>query len=101
MADKLKNCPSCGGTLNDDGRCPYCNSKVYDLSDINIDVGSRDVVKLKIKMGENTMVLDCYPANLSWNTDYDTLDVGRLGDETMCMIRGRTTHRITLELVTM
>ena len=35
---KLKNCPNCGGTLQDDGRCRFCGSKVYDLCDI--DLGS-------------------------------------------------------------
>jgi len=33
---KLKNCPNCGATLNDFGRCEYCGSKVYDLTDIDV-----------------------------------------------------------------
>ena len=33
----LKNCPNCGGTLQDDGRCRFCGSKVYDFVNINFD----------------------------------------------------------------
>ena len=29
--DELKNCPNCGGTLDDNGRCQYCGTKVYDF----------------------------------------------------------------------
>lgn len=34
---RLNNCPNCGGTLQDDGRCRFCGSKVYDLTDISLD----------------------------------------------------------------
>lgn len=37
--ETLKNCPNCGGFLDDFGRCEFCGSKVYDLS--NIDVSNR------------------------------------------------------------
>lgn len=99
MADQLKNCPSCGGTLDDTGRCPYCNSKVYDLTDINIDVNSRDKIKLKLKCGKNTMVVDCYPANISWETTCDTdtcVDI----DGKVYSLRRKPWHRINLELIT-
>ena len=33
VRDTLANCPHCGGTLGDDGRCQYCGSKVYDLEE--------------------------------------------------------------------
>lgn len=33
---RLKNCPNCGAMLNDFGRCEYCGSKVYDLTDIDV-----------------------------------------------------------------
>lgn len=29
--EKYNNCPNCGGTLDDTGRCQYCGSKVYDF----------------------------------------------------------------------
>lgn len=97
MADELKNCPSCGGTLDDTGRCPYCNSKVYDLTDINIDVNSRDKIKLKLKNGEKAMIIDCYPANLSWERSCDPISYrdmsGRL------YFKEHSITRFTLELV--
>jgi len=98
MADELKNCPSCGGTLDDNGRCPYCNSKVYDLTDINIDVNSHDRIKLKLKCGDNTMVMDCYPASLSWDISNDYLDC-RAFDGTICYVKQNPIHTIRLELI--
>ena len=35
MIEKLKNCPSCGGILNEAGRCQFCGSKVYDFLTID------------------------------------------------------------------
>jgi hypothetical protein len=37
MIEELKNCPNCGGTLNEAGRCSFCGSKVYDFLTINFD----------------------------------------------------------------
>jgi len=34
--EALKNCPNCGGFLDDLGRCEFCGSKVYDLCDIDV-----------------------------------------------------------------
>lgn len=36
MIERLKNCPNCGGFLDDFGRCEFCGSKVYDLCDIDV-----------------------------------------------------------------
>lgn len=40
MIERLKNCPNCGGYLDDFGRCEFCGSKVYDLCDIDVRYGS-------------------------------------------------------------
>lgn len=98
MNDKLKNCPSCGGTLDDNGRCPYCNSKVYDLTDINIDVNSHDRIKLKLKCGDRTVVMDCYPANLSWDIEYNDVSYRDYSGGVYCLKRPPC-YRITLELI--
>lgn len=97
MTDELKNCPSCGGVLDDNGRCPYCNSKVYDLTDINIDVNSRDRIKLKLKCGENTIIMDCYPANISW--ERSCAPQVCTGMDGSVYLQGNSENRITLELV--
>lgn len=34
--ERLKNCPNCGGLLDDFGSCQFCGSKVYDLCDIDV-----------------------------------------------------------------
>lgn len=40
MIEELKNCPNCGGTLNEAGRCSFCGSKVYDF--LTIDFNKRE-----------------------------------------------------------
>lgn len=35
MIEALKNCPNCGGTLNEAGRCEFCGSKVYDFLSVD------------------------------------------------------------------
>jgi len=32
--EKVKNCPNCGGILNDSGCCLFCGSRVYDFADL-------------------------------------------------------------------
>lgn len=70
---ELKNCPNCGGVLDDAGRCMYCKSKVYDLTDINIDLNSRDILLMKLKVGGQEVIAKCYPTNVSveMRPDYD------------------------------
>ena len=60
---QLKNCPNCGGILDDEGRCMYCKSKVYDLTGVNIDFNTRDVVLLKIKWQDQIVYLKAHPIN--------------------------------------
>lgn len=60
---ELKNCPNCGGMLDDEGRCMYCKSKVYDLTGVNIDFNTRDIVLLKIKWQDQMVYLKAHPIN--------------------------------------
>lgn len=71
---ELKNCPHCGGILDDTGRCIYCKSKVYDLTDININLDSRDILVMKLKTNGKEMILNCYPADVSveYRPQFDT-----------------------------
>ena len=94
---EIKNCPSCGGTLDDTGRCLYCKSKVYDLTDINIDLNSRDVIKLKMKHGKNTIIMNCYPASVSMEQSYFPCTAVR--DDGSVFLKGQTETTIKLELV--
>lgn len=68
-----KNCPNCGGTLDDTGRCKYCGSKVYDFCDIDLNGGKKTY--LRVKYQNQTIIAqviakpeisityenDCYP----------------------------------------
>ena len=57
---ELKNCPNCGGILDDTGRCLYCKSKVYDLTDIKIDLNNREPIILKFMNGKEPFIIKCY-----------------------------------------
>lgn len=37
ILERLHNCPNCGGTLQDDGKCRFCGSVVYDFLGIDLD----------------------------------------------------------------
>lgn len=54
MIDRLKNCPNCGGILNEAGRCQYCGSKVYDFMAIDFTNEPRNNAKSFIRIRTNT-----------------------------------------------
>lgn len=63
--EKLKNCPNCGGILDDTGRCMYCKSKVYDLTDINMDMDSTDIMLMKVKYKDQITFIKVRPVSMS------------------------------------
>lgn len=54
-----KNCPNCGGTLDDIGRCKYCDSKVYDFCDIDLN-NSNKKTYLRVKYQNQTIIAQVY-----------------------------------------
>lgn len=58
--EPIKNCPQCGGILDDFGRCEFCGSKVYDF--LCIDFGRNDSflrsakTYVRIKVGDNEVL---------------------------------------------
>ena len=63
----LKNCPNCGGILDDEGRCMYCKSKVYDLTGMKINMDNRDIVLFKIQVNGYEVIMKGYPTNVTLN----------------------------------
>ena len=57
MIERLTNCPSCGGTLNEAGRCEFCGSKVYDFLSINFDHTYCPSAKTYIRIKSNGKII--------------------------------------------
>ena len=72
---ELKNCPNCGGILDDEGRCMYCKSKVYDLTGMKINMDNRDIVLFKIQMNGREVIMKGYPINVTLNCEPQYQDV--------------------------
>lgn len=47
MIDTLRNCPNCAGYLDDNGRCNFCGSKVYDFVNANFDSPTKTYIRIK------------------------------------------------------
>ena len=47
LPERLHNCPNCGGTLQDDGKCRFCGSVVYDFVGIDLDKYKPVFIRMK------------------------------------------------------
>ncbi len=47
IIDRLHNCPNCGGTLQDDGACRFCGSKVYDFLQVDLKDYKPTYIRMK------------------------------------------------------
>ena len=45
--EPLRNCPNCGGYLNDSGRCEFCGSKIYDFVGLDFDRPTKTYLRMK------------------------------------------------------
>ena len=50
--ETLKNCPNCGGLLEDSGRCRYCGSKIYDFLSVDFDGNKPTYVRIRTRDGK-------------------------------------------------
>lgn len=57
MIERLTNCPSCGGILNEAGRCEFCGSKVFDFLSIDFNVRNMPSAKTYIRVKANGKVM--------------------------------------------
>lgn len=47
LPERLHNCPNCGGTLQDDGKCRFCGSVVYDFLGIDLDKRTPTFIRMR------------------------------------------------------
>lgn len=76
LIERLHNCPHCGGTLQDDGCCRFCGSKVYDFVGIDLDNHSPAYVRMKIH--GNIIVMPVRFDRFCIETSADTFPTGTL-----------------------
>ena len=49
IPERLHNCPNCGGTLQDDGKCRFCGSVVYDFLGVDLDKQAPTFIRMRHK----------------------------------------------------
>lgn len=76
LIDRLHNCPNCGGTLQDDGACRFCGSKVYDFVGINLDNHAPTYVR--VKMYGNIIIMPVRFDRFCIETSRDAFPTGTL-----------------------
>lgn len=55
LIERLHNCPNCGGTLQDDGACRFCGSRVYDF--VSIDLENYKPTYLRIRRDGKIIIM--------------------------------------------
>lgn len=73
LIERLHNCPNCGGTLQDDGACRFCGSKVYDF--VSIDMENYKPTYLRIKRDGKIILMPVRFNSVftKWEQDYTCL----------------------------
>lgn len=64
--ERLKNCPNCGGILDEAGRCQFCGSKVYDFLSISFSDPLRPSVEktyIRLKVGGRIGIMPVFPVS--------------------------------------
>lgn len=84
MRDVL-NCPNCGAPITSE-QCPYCGTLFYDFSAIEIG----KPCFLKIKWGDNIMLVKADARNINFNMSSDTVETYSIFGEPVCTF---TTNR--------
>lgn len=71
MIERLTNCPTCGGILNEAGRCRFCGSKVYDF--LTIDFSEKNYPSartyIRIKVNGKIVLAPVIIDNVSMTTE--------------------------------
>lgn len=75
---EILNCPNCGAPITSE-QCPYCGTLFYDFSAIEIG----KPCFLKIKWGNNIMLVKANARNIELNMNSNTVDACDLGGRRM------------------
>ena len=79
LIEKLHNCPNCGGTLQDDGCCRFCGSKVYDFVGIDLDNDYwKSPTYVRIKFHEKIIIMPVIFTNFIIETSHDEFPTGTI-----------------------
>ena len=76
LIERLHNCPNCGGTLQDDGICRFCGSKVYDF--VGIDLDNYSLTYVRTKWCGNIIVMPVRFTRFCIETSMDAFPTGYL-----------------------
>lgn len=76
---EVLNCPNCGAPIVSE-QCPYCGTLFYDFSAIEIG----KPCFLKIKWGDNVMLVKAVARNIDVNISSDTIDAYSVFGERIC-----------------
>lgn len=100
IPERLHNCPNCGGTLNEAGRCSFCGSKVYDFLSINFDHTYRPSAKtyIRIKSGGKIILAPVIVNNACINTHANDVEASFLGERSSYYISAPPSIDIELDL---
>ena len=76
MIERLTNCPQCGGTLNEAGRCEFCGSKIFDFLSIDFNVRGMPSAKtyIRVKTNGKVMIAPVVIGTMSMEMARDTID---------------------------
>ena len=76
MIRPLKNCPNCGGILEDTGRCHYCGSKIYDFLSVDFDGDKPTYIRIRTSNGKIAtmpiIIHECSVISRPTYSDFDT-----------------------------
>lgn len=63
--ERLHNCPNCGGTLQDDGACRFCGSRIYDF--LQVDLKDYKPTYIRTKVGGKIIIMPVVFDSMSVN----------------------------------
>lgn len=95
MREQL-NCPNCGAPIASE-QCPYCGTLFYDFSAIEIG----KPCFLKIKWGNNIMLVEANARNIDLNMNSDTVETYDIFGAPICTFVTNRNMDLSMEFTCM